>query len=161
MKRLNVQQVKVLSEELLVHLSSCPRGANGDECVEAAETNSCKMRSKRAGRNASEARASLEMERCRRRADLEAAKTAETISAKNQREGSSVDRGNGRSTHVSMFRRHGRPVLRQDKLQTAEEAGHAQESEGLVVPKKSVNADGGKGPWFRVRLGEPRIWRST
>jgi len=49
----------------------------------------------------------------------------------------------------------------QDNLQTAVEAGHAQESEGLVVLMKSVNVDGGKGPWFRVRLGEPRVWRST
>ena len=59
-KRLDVQQMKVLSEELLVHLGSYPRGADGDECVEAAETKLMKMSCKRAGRNASEARASLE-----------------------------------------------------------------------------------------------------
>src|SRR5688572_17473954 len=31
-----------------------------------------------------------------------------------------------------------------------------QKSEGLVVPKKPVNAGGGKEPWFGVRLDEPR-----
>ena len=46
------------------------------------------------------------------------------------------------------------------------EAGHArngsswsrprQKSEGLVVPTKPGNAGGGKGPWFGVRLDEPR-----
>jgi hypothetical protein len=31
-----------------------------------------------------------------------------------------------------------------------------QKSEGLVVPKKPGNTGGGKGPWFGVRLDEPR-----
>jgi len=31
-----------------------------------------------------------------------------------------------------------------------------QTSEGLIVPTKSGNADGGKEPWFGVRPDEPR-----
>jgi hypothetical protein len=31
-----------------------------------------------------------------------------------------------------------------------------QTSEGLIVPRKPGNADGGKEPWFGVRLNEPR-----
>lgn len=38
----------------------------------------------------------------------------------------------------------------QDNLQSIEEIDDSQESEGPIVPMKSVNADGGKGPWFRV-----------
>jgi hypothetical protein len=35
-------------------------------------------------------------------------------------------------------------------------AGRCQESEGPIVPRKSGNADGGKGPWFGVRPDERR-----
>ena len=31
-----------------------------------------------------------------------------------------------------------------------------QASEGPIVPRKLGNASGGKGPWFGVRLDEPR-----
>lgn len=49
----------------------------------------------------------------------------------------------------------------QDSLRSIEEIDDSQESEGPILLTKSVNTDGGKGPWFRVRFGKLRMWRST
>jgi hypothetical protein len=38
-------------------------------------------------------------------------------------------------------------------------SGLRQESEGLMVPSRSVKAGGGTEPWFRVRLKETRVGR--
>jgi hypothetical protein len=152
--------MKVLPEELLVHLGSYPRDAGGDKCVEAAETEAhFKVSRKRAGRNASEARASLEKDDV----GVEPFKMGRRPlrwTWPNQ-QGPSAGRGNRRSTHASIFWRHGRPALDARQLANGERRRLEQESEGLVVPMKSVNTDGGKGPWFRVWLGRPRIRRSA
>jgi hypothetical protein len=155
-----MQQMKVLPEELVVRLGSYPRGAGGDKCAEAAEKRSRERRGcKRAGRNASEARASLErknvgvelfrkqrrpLRRVWPRTSMRARLPAGVMGAA-RTQGFSGDTGD-------------LPWL-QASLRTVFETGHAQESEGLIVPMKSVNADGGKGPWFRVRIREPRVWR--
>lgn len=161
-KRLKMQQMKVLSEELLVHLGSYPRDAGGDERVEAAETKPRKRRGrKRTGRNVSEARASLERDVVgvellrieRRPLRWTWPRTNAWVHLPTGVRGPARTYASAGDT--------GDLRWRQDNLQTVEEAGHAQESEGLVVPMKSVNADGGKGPWFRVWLEEPRVWRST
>jgi hypothetical protein len=157
-----MQQMKVLPEELMVHLGSYPRGAGGDKCVEAAETEALVWGScKHAGRNASEARASLEMKNAgvelfrkqRRPQRWIWPRTSLWIHLPTGVMGAArMQAPSGDTGDLRWL---------QDNLQTADEAGHPQESEGLVVPMKSVNADGGKGPWFRVRLGEPRIWGSA
>ena len=155
-----MQQMKVLSEEMLVHLGSYPRGAGGDECVEAAETRALdKKGCKRTGRNVSEARASLEMEIVGVELLGKQRRPLSWIQAANRIHLPTGVMGAAR-THAFSGDMGG---LRwsQDNLRTAKEAGHSQESEGPILPLKSVNADGGKGPWFRVRLREPRIWRST
>jgi hypothetical protein len=46
-------------------------------------------------------------------------------------------------------------------VQSPSRGESSQESEGLIVPKKSANTDGGKEPWFGARLDETRGWRSA
>ena len=161
-KRLKMQLMEVQPEELLVRLGSYPRDAGGDKRVEAAETESCERQDrKRTSRNVSEARASLAREnagadlfRGQRRpsrwtspiiTNMEVHLPAGVVSPA-RTQASSGDTGDLSQLRSNARRRERRP---------------GQESEGLVVPMKSVNADGGKGPWFRVWFGEPRVWRST
>ena len=69
----------------------------------------------------------------------------------------SARRGSGRSTYARGDWQHGRPVARPGRPGTGPFGGRArQASEGPIVPAKLGNASGGKGPWFGVRLDEPR-----
>ena len=69
-------------------------------------------------------------------------------------------RGSGRSTHAYIAARHGRPA-RRDIGRNGQRSRPRQESEGPIVAMKPGNAGGAKGPWFRVRLDEPRVRRSA
>jgi len=155
-----MQQMKVLPEELLVHLGSYPRGANGDECVEAAEKRVHK-------RWAASVRATT---RVKPEQASKGIMSASSLSGfgEDRRDGDHVTNLAHLPTGVmGVARTHalsgntGDLRVVQVNLHAAEEAKCPQESEGLVVPMKLVNASGGKGPWFRVRLGEPRVRRST
>jgi hypothetical protein len=76
-------------------------------------------------------------------------------------EGPSASRGNGRSTHTSKDRQHGRPDAvpsrKAGQLGRCEaRTRRSQESEEPIVPLKPGNAGGGKGLWFEARREETR-----
>src|SRR5262245_305017 len=72
-------------------------------------------------------------------------------------EGRSARRGSGRSTYARGDWQHGRPVARPGQPGIGPFGGWAsQASEGPIVLMKLGNTGGGKGPWFGVRLAEPR-----
>lgn len=121
--------------------------ASGEACHDIRWQREC------AGRNVSERRASLEK-------DVAQADPA-TISGKADTTGQYRAKqypsrcAGVVATACTQGKRtqHGKPlgVVREDQPDAREgQAGRLGVAEGLVVPRKSGNADGGKGPWFKT-----------
>jgi hypothetical protein len=153
----STQPVQVRSQEVSVHLSSDPSDGEGDRAVEASGTPArcggsasvraaTRVKPEQAPKGLMRAPSLLSMDegRCGRRD----APTDERRPAR---------RGSGRSTYAGEDWQHGRPVAQAGQPANDRSGGRVrQASEGLIVLMKPGNAGGGKGPWFGVRLNEPR-----
>lgn len=150
--------VKVRSEEVSVHLGSYPGSGKGDRPVEASGTKirvdglanawaATRVKPEQASKD--KMRAPNRLQFGEGRWDRSEQRTDEDWSAR---------RGMGRGTRGSRDAQHGRPVGVRGSVfpQPSLGEGPRQESEGPVVPRKPGKAGGGKGPWFGVRLDEPR-----
>jgi hypothetical protein len=140
-----------------VHLGSYPGGVEGDRNVEALgkgahEGGSASMR---AATRVKPEQASKSLMRAPSRPDN--GEGRRDRSEEPTREDRSALRGIGRSTHADGGGQHGRPAAeRRESRKRPGAVGPSQVSEGLIVPRKPVNAGGGKEPWFGVRPDEPR-----
>jgi len=138
-----------------VHLGSYPGGVEGDRNVEALGTwaHEGGSASMRAATRVKPEQASKSLMGAPSRPDNGEGRRDRLEEP--SREDRSALRGIGRSTHANGGGQHGIPVAeRRGCRERPMAAGPSQESEGLIVPTRPVNAGGGKEPWFGVRPDE-------
>ena len=150
--------VKVRSEELSVHLGSYPSVEKGDRLDEASGTEAHE-----GGSASTQAVTRVKPEQAPKWRIVD----AELPLDRRRLPGSLEEPTDESDPSTGVMGTACVQTVQQDTGDLARcEAGYArndsswsrpgQKSEGLVVPKKPGNTGGGKGPWFGVRLDEPR-----
>ena len=158
MKGESTQPVKVRPKEVSVGLGSYPGDGEGDQSIEAPGTETRLGRvCKRAGRNASEARASLERQSGERRVPSRRTKADEDDQMHRHRTVVLLAGVVGAARTHAMIRNTGDLSGLSGRPGNVSIGRRARQvSEGLIRPENPGNAGGGKEPWFGVRFNEPR-----
>jgi len=152
-------QVEVLSKELSVHLGSYPGSGEGDRAAEAPGTKVRYRRaSKRAGRNASEARAGLErINRGRRASHMKAKAAGAGWSNRPMKSGPSAGVMGVACAHSTRRNVGDLPQCLSERRQRAYRVRLRQESEGLIVLGARESRVHGEGALVRgARMGAQR-----